>query len=130
MSLVPGVRIIGRPFEHSTLWSLNSFYLAKKIDGFYIPENRNIFNQSNILLVLESLFRKRIPAITSNRSLIRKGSVLTIYASYDDISALTINIMQKLDQWSTLPSENFVRTEVVFDTRLAEKVGIEQRGAK
>ena len=62
------IHVVGIPVSGSTLKSLNSIYALREVDGFYISDNREIFNRSNILLVLESLYRNGTPAITSNKS--------------------------------------------------------------
>ena len=124
------INVVGVRYDDSALRSLNKLYRNKSIDGFYVSENRSVFNTSNILLVLESLYRNRLPAISSNSSLKGRGAVLTVYTQYNDIQELTIRMVQSKDIVTEFPTDNFPKSEFWLDRRLAKKISLHLEGIK
>lgn len=118
------IHVVGIPVSGSTLKSLNSIYALREVDGFYISDNREIFNRSNILLVLESLYRNGTPAITSNKSLEGRGSVLTVYVSFEEIIRKTVEVALTVHSGGTVAIDNFGSIESKLDRRLAQKVNL------
>ena len=117
-------QIVGIPLFDNALKSLSNLYTSQKVDGFYISDNRSIFNRSNILLVLESLYRNRVPAITTNKSLDGRGSVLTLYVSYEEIIKRTTEIADALFSGKPVTVNNFGDPRKSLDQRLAQKVNL------
>ena len=94
-------------------------------DQSLVSENREIYNRDSILYVLESLYRNRIPVVSTNKALIGKGSLLTIYISNDEIlSSLIETIRRYRKKDPSLNTENFAEPTIVFDENLAKKVGV------
>lgn len=97
------------------------------LDAFYITENREIFNRKNILYVLESLFRNKVAAISSNPALQTKGAVLTVVASHNSIISKTADITNSLinKDVSAVKKHNFANTETMVNNRLASFMNLE-----
>lgn len=58
-----------------------------KIDLMLIGRNRDIYQPENIRFVLESLFRKKVPVITTSKQLVKAGAVASIAPSDDEVIA-------------------------------------------
>lgn len=114
-----------RYIEGDLYRSFSNMYSASPPNAFLVTENREIYNRDSILYVLESLYRNRIPVISTNKALIGKGSVLTVYVSNEEILASLIETLRKYNnQDRTLKTENFAEPTIVFDKKLANKIGI------
>lgn len=123
LSEVSGVDFVSIESQGKTFKSLSTLYSRHRLDGFYISEERDIFNQSNILLVLESLYRKRIPSITTNKFLIGRGAVYSLYVDYDDIVEKTIALAKSVIAQKDVNRNNFCSLNESFDEKLALKIG-------
>lgn len=104
--------------------TLSSIYQPPSVDAFFISENREIYNKSNILLVLESLFRNRLPVISTNIAFYKKGSLLTIYVDPDDITNQTIETAKKLLTHQSIQVDTFVRSTTKTDVDLAKHLNV------
>lgn len=74
-----GVEI--RPLKtnpHDLYRSLSRIYETESVDALLITNNRPIFNATSLKVVLESLFRKRIQAVSAIDALHGKGASITV----------------------------------------------------
>ena len=114
-----------RYIEGDLYRSFSNMYSKNPPNAFLVTENREIYNRDSILYVLESLYRNRIPVVSTNKALIGKGSLLTIYISNDEIlSSLIETIRRYRKKDPSLNTENFAEPTIVFDENLAKKVGV------
>lgn len=72
--------------------------IKSDIDVIFIGRNRNVYTRNNIRFVLDSLFRKNIPVLTSSRAYVKAGASVSISPNEDkliDRAALTIERLYK-----------------------------------
>lgn len=121
-----------RPYryvEGDLFRSFSGIYSSSPPGAFLISENREIYNKNSILFVLESLYRNRIPVISTNKALIGKGSTLTVYVPNDAIYQKLVELLERLNKKDSPPDkENFAEAEIVFDKKLADKLDIRGGG--
>lgn len=118
-----------RYIEGDLYRSFSNIYSNNPPNAFLVTENREIYNRESILYVLESLYRNRIPVVSTNKALIGKGSVLTVYVSNEEIlESLVETIRMYRNQDQTLKTENFAEPTIVFDKNLASKIGVTAGG--
>ncbi len=114
-----------RYIEGDLYGSFSNMYSSSPPNAFLVTENREIYNRDSILYVLESLYRNRIPVVSTNKALIGKGSLLTVYVSNEEILSSLIETIRKYrNKDPSLKTENFAEPTIVFDKNLAEKVGV------
>lgn len=76
---------------------------GKGIDAMLVTTNRNIYKPEKIRFVLESLFRKKVPVISTSAFLIEPGATVAISPSADAISAEASKIATLLHSKDTTP---------------------------
>lgn len=114
-----------RYIEGDLYRSFSNLYSSSPPNAFLVTENREIYNRDSILYVLESLYRNRIPVVSTNKALIGKGSLLTVYVSNEAILSSLIETIRKYrNKDPSLNTENFAEPTIVFDKNLAKKVGV------
>lgn len=120
-----GITINAVPLQNNDVFrTLSLLYRTPDSNAFFISENREIYNKSNILLILESLFRNRLPVISTNIAFYGKGSLLTIFVTQDAITARTIDVAKKLQANKSIPIDNFVSSETKSDLPLARNLNV------
>lgn len=120
-----GLNINAVPLQDNDIFRTLSFlYRTPASNAFFISENREIYNKGNILLILESLFRNRLPVISTNTAFYGKGSLLTIFVTQDAITARTIDVAKKLQANKSIPIDNFVSSETKSDLPLARNLNV------
>lgn len=100
--------------------TLSSLYRRNKPDVMLLSENRDIYNRDSILFILESLYRNRIPVISTNQALINKGSALTVFTTPDHVLEKTIELLSLISRGSPAPQENFPDSQIHVDGHLAD----------
>lgn len=104
--------------------TLSNAYRDDVTKVFLISENREVFNKNTILYVLESLYRNRIPAISMNKALIKKGSTLTVYTNPENVANKTVEEIKAALINDKREARIFPDSEITMDYELAEKLSI------
>lgn len=104
--------------------SLNKLINTKRIDVMLITNNSKVFDRRNIQYILESLYRKKIPAIGVSKGLVGKGVLASIYQNKSQIVSRTIDAAEKILKRRT-PSISYGKSSVKYDESLARIYNIE-----
>lgn len=83
---------------------------GKGIDAMLVTTNRKIFRPDKIRFVLESLFRKKVPVISTSAFLIEPGATIAIYPSAEALSSEASKIATLLHSGAPnlLPSGKYI----------------------
>lgn len=97
--------------------------IKTKIDILYAGNDERIYKPTNIRFVLESLFRKRIPVISSSKSLVKAGATASVIPDEDLIISETIKRTNKLlsganDTWPN----RFIETTKIYTNKSLIKI--------
>ncbi len=66
------------------------------VDAILIGNNNEIYKSDNIRLILESLFRKRIPVLSTSKLLVKAGAAVAISPNEGELIKLTVAAISKL----------------------------------
>ena len=68
----------------------------QNIDLLLLTKNRNIYQPSNIAVILRSLFTKQIPVITTSKSFLKTGATIAVSPSENAIIEKTYNLANQI----------------------------------
>ena len=71
--------------------------IKSDIDVLFISPNYQVYNRSNIRIILNLCFIKKIPAIATKKSIARAGALASISASNNHIIDTTALVMRRLE---------------------------------
>ena len=114
-------------FDTSLSKTFTGIYRDAAIRGFYISENREIFDVPAIRETLKSLYTNRIPAITSNEYLKKSGAVISVYSPRKNATKEIIRLTQQLLRGSHTNKLNFVPSLTEFNKTSARSLNISIR---
>lgn len=81
-------KLVSSKYEGNTFTSIKNL-IKKDIDLIFIGRNREVYTRDNIRFVLDSLFRKNIPVLTSSPVYVKAGASVSISPSEDAIITMT-----------------------------------------
>ncbi len=110
--------------EHNgdTFVALNKL-TKMEIDILFIGNSLEIYKANNIRFVLESMFRKRIPVITSSKALVKAGAAASIAPDEDAVIRETYNtINQFVNSNEKVTYKRFIDKTVVDTNKSLIKI--------
>ena len=108
------------PTSGSIFTTLNTLRSNKDIKSVLVSSSYSAFKANNVILSLESLYRKGIPVISTSSALIGKGAVLVIYIDQND-ALQTLNEVIADEKNSGI---YYPRPTTHFDKRLAKLLSV------
>ncbi len=78
-----------------------------------ITKNSDIYKPKKIRFVIEALFRKRIPTISTSNSLLRAGSAVSITPYEEETINFIANLVNQLHKDSKLTDGLKIKTEKI-----------------
>ncbi len=103
---------------------------GKGIDAMLVTTNRKIFKPAKIRFVLESLFRKKVPVISTSALLIEPGATVAISPSADALSAEASKIATLLhsDDSKLQPSGKYIEDlDIMVNSSMSDYFNLDFR---
>lgn len=104
--------------------TFTGIYRDAAIRGFYISENREIFDYPSVKESLKSLYNNRIPAITSNEYLRKSGAVISVYSPRKDTTQAIAELAKRLLGGQPTNQLNFVPSLTEYNKTSARSLNI------
>jgi hypothetical protein len=87
--------------------------IRNDIDIMLLSKNSDLYTSKNIRTIIEALTRKRIPVITTTKSLVASGATISITADQSEIVAMTATLANKLNEQNGMGGEASGHTTTV-----------------
>lgn len=88
------------------------------IDSFWLSKNREIYKSEKLRFILEALFRKRVPVISTSLSLTKSGATVSITSNSDSVISQIVSTVNGIQADSPPIDQSIYVEDVVVKVNL------------